>query len=435
MEYSPPKAPSQRNGGGLRRQSQASTPVLLGDQPIDGGRRLSLGMPEVERVLGGGAVLGSLVLMAGDPGIGKSTLLLQFAAGLAAEHRVLYVSGEESGGQVRLRAERLGIAGASVLFLAETSLEAILDQMEAVQPGVLIVDSIQTLYSDATPSTAGSVAQVRECTQLLMRWAKESGVPVFLAGHVTKDGNIAGPRVLEHMVDVVLYLEGETMSNFRMLHGVKNRFGATNDVALLEMRGDGLAEVADPSAALIAERQNDVSGSAVVVTLEGSRPLLAEVQALTNPSAFTPPRRSSNGTDFNRMAMTTAVLGRRASLSLANQDIMVNVTGGLRINEPAADMAVALAIASSYHDVPLAPNTVFLGEVGLNGEVRRVPQIERRLSEAARHGFVRAVVPKGSADAATEFPPGMEVVAVSSLREAMAAALPQVRGQRTASLT
>jgi DNA repair protein RadA/Sms len=434
VEYSPPKAPGQRNSG-LSKQSQANVPVLLGDQPVDGGRRLSMGMPEVERVLGGGVVLGSLVLMAGDPGIGKSTLLLQFAAGLAAEHKVLYVSGEESGGQVRLRAERLGIAGASVLFLTETSLEAILGQVEAVQPGVLIVDSIQTLYSDASPSTAGSVAQVRECTQLLMRWAKETGVPVFLAGHVTKDGNIAGPRVLEHMVDVVLYLEGESMSNFRLLHGVKNRFGATNDVALLEMRGDGLAEVADPSAALIAERQSDVPGSAVVVTLEGSRPLLAEVQALTNPSAFTPPRRSSNGTDFNRMAMTTAVLSRRASLSLGNQDIMVNVTGGLRINEPAADLAVALAIASSYHDVPLAPNTVFIGEVGLNGEVRRVPQIERRLSEAARHGFVRAVVPKGSADAATEFPPSMEVVAVSSLREAMAAALPQVRGSRATSLT
>jgi DNA repair protein RadA/Sms len=410
-------------------------PVLLSDQPDDGGRRLPMGMPEVERVLGGGAVLGSLVLMAGDPGIGKSTLLLQFAAGLAVEHKVLYVSGEESGGQVRLRAERLGIAGAGVFFLGETSLEAILDQMGTVQPGVLIVDSIQTLYSDATPSTAGSVAQVRECTQLLMRWAKESGVPVFLAGHVTKDGNIAGPRVLEHMVDVVLYLEGETMSNFRLLHGVKNRYGATNDIALLEMRGDGLVEVADPSAALIAERQSDVPGSAVVVTLEGSRPLLAEVQALTNSSAFTPPRRSSNGTDFNRMVMTTAVLGRRASLSLGNQDIMVNVTGGLRINEPAADLAVALAIASSYHDVPLAPNTVFIGEVGLNGEVRRVPQIERRLSEAARHGFVRAVVPKGSAGATTEFPSAMEVVAVTSLREAMAAALPQVRGSRAPSLT
>jgi DNA repair protein RadA/Sms len=423
VEYSVPKALGQRNGG-LSKQSQVNVPALLGDQPVDGGRRLSMGMPEVERVLGGGAVLGSLVLMAGDPGIGKSTLLLQFAAGLAVEHKVLYVSGEESGGQVRLRAERLGIAGANVLFLAETGLEDILGQMEAVQPGVLIVDSIQTLYSDATPSTAGSVAQVRECTQLLMRWAKATGVSVFLAGHVTKDGNIAGPRVLEHMVDVVLYLEGEAMSNFRLLHGVKNRFGATNDVALLEMRGDGLAEVADPSAALIAERQSDVPGSAVVVTLEGSRPLLAEVQALTNPSAFTPPRRSSNGTDFNRMAMTTAVLSRRASLSLGNQDIMVNVTGGLRINEPAADLAVALAIASSYHDVPLVPNTVAIGEVGLNGEVRRVQQIERRLSEAARHGFVRAIVPKGSADAATEFPPSMEVIAVSSLREAMAAGLP-----------
>ena len=412
----PARGPRTRAAGLVPPTSQ---PLELDRQPSDGEQRLALAMPEVDRLLGGGVVRGSVLLLAGEPGIGKSTLLLQLASQLAgAGRRVLYVSGEESGGQVRLRAERLGVASSGVLFLAETQIEQVLAQLEATAPEAVVVDSIQALYSEEAPSSAGSVVQVRECAQLLMRWAKKAGAPVFLAGHVTKDGSIAGPRVLEHMVDVVLYLEGEPLSSYRLVHGVKNRFGATNDVALLEMRGDGLAEVADPSAAFIGERQEGVSGSAIVVTLEGSRPLLAEVQALTHPSIFNPPRRTCNGIDFNRMVMVTAVLGRRAGVALAGQDVMVNVAGGLRVSEPAADLAVAMAIASSFHDRPLDPATVFVGEVGLNGEVRRVPQVDRRLAEAARHGFRRALAPPGSAQepGAT---PAMEVVPVRSLREAL----------------
>ena len=406
-------------------------PVMeLAQQPSEGGQRIALDMPEVSGLLGGGVVRGSVVLIAGDPGIGKSTLLLQMASCLAGGGlRVLYLSGEESGGQVRLRAERLGVASSGVLFLAETRAESILEQLEQERPDALVVDSIQTLYSDEVPSAAGSVAQVRECTQLLTRWAKATGAPVFLAGHVTKDGSIAGPRVLEHMVDVVFYLEGEPLSSYRLLHSVKNRFGATNDVALLEMRGDGLVEVTDPSSVLIGEHRQGVSGSAIVVTLEGSRPLLAEVQALTHPSVFTPPRRTCNGVDFNRMAMIVAVLGRRAGLALGNQDIMVNVVGGLRVGEPAADLAVALALASSYHDVPLDAATVYLGELGLNGEVRRVPQLERRLAEAARHGFRRALVPTSSLQGSAG-ESAMEVVAVESLREALASSLGRQGGRR-----
>ncbi|MCH7483391.1 MAG: DNA repair protein RadA, partial [Chloroflexi bacterium] len=352
----------------------------------------------------------------------KSTLLLQIAAGVAGSGRtVLYVSGEESGAQVRIRAQRLGVEESGVLFAAETSVDAVLSVLERTQPGLLIVDSIQTLATDAAPSTAGSVAQVRECAQLLLGWAKSSGAPVFLAGHVTKDGTVAGPRVLEHMVDVVLAMEGEALSSYRVLRCTKNRFGSTNEVALLEMTGDGLAEVADPSAVLIGERSGHVPGSAVVATLEGTRPLLCEVQALTSLTGFTPPRRSANGIDANRLVMLTAVLGRRAGLALAGQDIMVNVPGGLRIAEPAADLGIALAVASSFYDAPLDPATVSIGEVGLNGEVRRVQQVERRLGEAARHGFTRALIPARNAGEVSV--PGIEAVGVESLREAIAKAM------------
>nr|ABZ09332.1 putative DnaB-like helicase C terminal domain protein [uncultured marine microorganism HF4000_APKG7H23] len=384
------------------------------DQP-----RVSVGLAEVDRLLGGGAVPGSLLLIAGEPGIGKSTLLLQMASHLAGTGApVLYISGEESAAQVRLRAQRLGVSSAEVHFLAETNGERILNELEALRPEMAMVDSIQTLSSDGVPSAAGSVAQVRECTQMLLRWAKERGCPIFLAGHVTKDGAIAGPRVLEHMVDVVISLEGESLSSYRLLRCTKNRFGATNDVALLEMRGDGMAEVPDPSAVLLGERQPGTSGSAVTVTLEGTRPLMAEVQALTNPSLFSPPRRTANGMEFSRVMMIAAVLGRRGGVNLGNQDLIVSVAGGLRIREPAADLATALSIASSLRDIPLDSQAVVLGEVGLNGEVRSVPQLERRLVEAVRHGFTRALVPKNNALgelAAFE----MEVVPVVSVQQAM----------------
>jgi DNA repair protein RadA/Sms len=427
VEFSEPKAGSRS----VRRPVSVAThvaanitptgePIPLSAHPDDGGVRMSAGMPDIDRLLGGGIVLGSVMLIAGDPGIGKSTLLLQVAARVSqAGKRVLYVSGEESASQVRLRAGRIGIGATDVLFASETSAEAVLALLERSRPSLLIVDSIQTLGSENVPSTPGSVAQVRECAQLLLEWAKSHDTPCFLAGHVTKDGNVAGPRVLEHMVDVVLYLEGEDIGGYRVLRCTKNRFGSTNDVALLEMRGDGLAEVTDPSAALISERQLAVPGSAIIVTLEGSRPLLLEVQALTNVSTFTPSRRSANGLDFNRMVMLTAVLTRRAGLSLGNQDIMVNVPGGLRINEPAADLGTALAIASSLTDRPLASDAVFVGEVGLNGEVRRVPQIERRLTEAARHGFKKAIIPANNARS-LEGAPALPIVPVTNIREAIA---------------
>jgi len=437
VEFAEPKRPAgqaRRFGVTSRTPSGLGGPVGLGparsariaatalaEQPGGDEDRLALGMPEIDRLLGGGVVAGSVMLLAGDPGVGKSTLLLQIAAkrASAAGGKTLYVSGEESGAQVRMRGARVGASAPGLLFAAETNVDEIIALLDAERPQLAVIDSIQTLTSEDSASSAGSVAQVRDCAQMLLGWAKSTGVPLFLAGHVTKDGNIAGPRVLEHMVDVVLYMDGDEMGAYRMLRCTKNRFGSTNDVALLEMRGDGLAEVTDPSAALIAERQRAVSGSAVIVTLEGSRPLLSEIQALTNFSTFSPPRRTANGVDFNRMAMLSAVLARRARMSLANQDVMVNVPGGLKISEPAADLGLALAIASSFTDVALDPLTVFLGEVGLNGEVRRVPQVERRLIEASRHGFKTALVPNLSA-AALGGSPGIRVVAVDSLRQAMA---------------
>jgi DNA repair protein RadA/Sms len=394
--------------------------VPLREQPGGEEPRTLLGMPEIDRLLGGGLVAGSVMLLAGDPGVGKSTLLLQVAAQVAGTGRsVLYVSGEESGAQVRLRAARVGAAASELLFASETSVETVIDLLDQTRPALAIIDSIQTLASADTASTAGSVAQVRDCAQLLLTWAKANGTPLFLAGHVTKDGNVAGPRILEHMVDVVLSLDGEELSSYRVLRCSKNRFGSTNDIALLEMRGDGLAEVSDPSAALIGERQQAVPGSAIIVTLEGSRPLLSEVQALTNVSTFTPSRRTANGIDLNRVVMLSAVLTRRSGLSLGSQDIMVNVPGGLRVGEPAADLGTALAIASSFLDRPLDGDTIFLGEVGLNGEVRRVPQVERRLWEAARHGFKHAFVPMGNAKEMIEAP-DLRVVPVASVREAIA---------------
>lgn len=421
VEFNESRSPS--SPAAVRRPAKLDpSPAVssLADQPGGDEQRFGSGMGEVDRLLGGGVVAGSVMLLAGDPGIGKSTLLLQIAARIAqGGSKVLYVSGEESGAQVRMRGNRIGAHSPSLLFADETNVANVVAILDDERPALAIVDSIQTLYAESTPSGAGSVAQVRDCAQTLLGWAKQRGVPFFLAGHVTKDGNVAGPRVLEHMVDVVLYMDGDELGDYRMLRCTKNRFGSTNDVALLEMRGDGLAEVSDPSAALIAERQLDVPGSAVIVTLEGSRPLLSEVQALTNVSAYSPPRRTANGLDFNRMAMLAAVLSRRSRLSLGNQDIMVNVPGGLKVGEPAADLGLALAIASSYLDVSLDPHTVFLGEVGLNGEVRRIPQIERRLAEAARHGFKTALVPKNSAGKLSDTP-GIRVVAIDSLATAMA---------------
>ncbi len=424
-EFTEPKRPSgQRTAAGRAAPAPAQAPAPLIEQPCSDGERLSTGLTEVDRLLGGGVVAGSVVLLAGDPGIGKSTLLLQAAGSIAeAAGPVLYVSGEESGAQVRLRAERLGVRSPNVRFSPETDAPAISALLASDPFALLIVDSIQTLTSPDAPSSAGSVAQVRECAQLLIGSAKQSNIPIVMTGHVTKDGNIAGPRVLEHMVDVVLAMEGETVSSLRLLRCSKNRFGAANGVALLEMRNEGLVEVHDPSALLVGERDPGAPGSAVAVTMQGSRPLLCEVQALTNPSVFSPPRRTATGVDFNRMAMLAAVLSRRTGIGIGSQDLMVNIPSGLQVAEPALDLAIATAIASSFLDAPVHPGTVLIGEVGLNSEVRSTAHLERRLEEAARHGFERALVPQAALRSLAA-PQGIEAIGVASVREAIAKAIP-----------
>jgi len=383
--------------------------------------RMPLPLPELNRVLGGGLVPGSLVLIGGDPGIGKSTLLLQIASLVSGKDAsVMYVSGEETGRQIKLRAERLGIKGDGLYLLSETDLDVILGQIESLKPCLVIVDSIQSVYLSEQESSPGSITQVRECTLRLMQEAKANSIPVFISGHVTKEGAIAGPRVLEHIVDVVLYLEGEPFSSLRLLRCVKNRFGGTNEVGVFEMKQEGLIEVPNPSQVFLSEREGATVGSVIVPVLEGNRPLLVEVQGLTNTTSFGLPRRTSNGIDFSRLLIVTAVLSRRVGLRLGNQDIIVNVTGGLRLSEPAADLGVALAIASSFRDLPIEPELVVMGEVGLSGELRPVPQLERRLAEGSRMGFKRAIVPKaGSRN--LHVPQGMGVISVSSLRDAVRA--------------
>ena len=406
--------------------SSASPPQELSQVAIRAEERLPLPLVEFNRVLGGGLVPASLVLIGGEPGIGKSTLLLQLSAQIAtALGNVVYVSGEENVLQVKIRSERLGLSGEGLYLLAETELDVILNQIEKLAPQMVVIDSVQAVCLPELETTPGSITQVRECTLRLMEWAKRSAVPIFITGHVTKDGAIAGPRVLEHIVDVVLYLEGEPFSNYRLLRSVKNRFGSTNEIAIFEMNEVGLREVANPSQVFLAQRQSGAIGSAVVPTLEGSRPLLVEIQALTNPTSFGLPRRTANGVDFGRLLIVTAVLSRRLGLKLGNQDVIVNATGGLRIGEPAADLAIALAMCSSFHDMGIDPELVVVGEVGLSGELRAVSQLERRLSEAARLGFKRALVPKVGARISA--PEGIEIIPVGTLREAVKVGL--VRGK------
>jgi DNA repair protein RadA/Sms len=378
---------------------------------------------EFNRVLGGGIVPGSLILTSGDPGIGKSTLLLQISA-MVAEWggKVVYVSGEESPYQVKLRADRLNITGEGLHVLPETDLEAILKQMEELSPALGVIDSIQTVCLRDLEGAPGSISQVRGCALRMMQWAKASAVPLFLIGHVTKEGAIAGPKVLEHIVDVVLYLEGESFSAYRLLRVVKNRFGSINEVGIFEMRDLGLVEVDNPSQVFLSHRLKETVGSVVAATLEGTRPLLVEIQALTTPTSSGLPRRNANGIDYNRLLLIVAVLTRRAGLRLFNQDIIVNVVGGLKVNEPAMDLAVAVAIASSLSDKEVDPNMVVMGEVGLSGEVRGVPQLERRLGDAVRQGFTCCLCPRVSLSGLVP-PRGMEVLAVDSLKEALNMAL------------
>jgi DNA repair protein RadA/Sms len=369
-------------------------------------------------------VPGSLVLIGGDPGIGKSTLVLQTAAELANRPGgVLYVSAEESAQQIKLRADRLGVHADRLMVLSETNLDEILGAADEHEPGLLIVDSIQTVYVDEISSAAGSVSQVRECTARLMQWAKPKNVPVLIIGHVTKEGTIAGPRVLEHMVDAVLYLEGDRYHQFRILRAVKNRFGSTDEVGVFEMADTGLREVTNPSEAFLEERAGNASGSTVAVTMEGTRPILVEVQALTTPTSFGLPRRSTNGLDTSRLQLLVAVLQKRVGLSLGGQDIFANVVGGLRIAEPAADLAVALAVASSFRECQIDRRTVAIGEIGLSGELRSINQLDRRLHEARRLGFSRAIVPPVLGRRSGVLNDGIELVRASTLAEAVDAAM------------
>ena len=392
-----------------------SEPLKLSDIELTEEERFTTGISEFDRVLGGGIVRGSLVLVGGDPGIGKSTLLTQMCQ--TSKGPILYVSGEESQKQIKIRAERLGINNPGLMLLAETNMEAILGVAQSKNPAIMIVDSVQTVYMPELTSAPGSVSQVREVTINLMRFAKERGVAIFLVGHVTKEGTIAGPRVLEHMVDCVLYFEGERHHFYRVLRGVKNRFGSTNEIGVFEMCDVGLKEVENPSKMLLEGRPNDASGSCVICTMEGTRPILAEVQALISTSGFNMPRRMATGVDQNRVAMLMAVLEKRVGMNLANQDAYVNVIGGIKVDEPGADLGLILAIASSFRNKVVPHNVLAVGEVGLTGEIRAVNSIEKRINEAAKLGFETCIVPKGSSP---DKPSGINILEVSTVREALA---------------
>ena len=420
--------PVNKGPANVRGLSGRSIPRPIDEVGGDAEDRVHLPIGEFSRVLGGGIVLGSIVLIGGDPGIGKSTLMLQMAMEMANSHRVLYVSGEESERQIKMRAVRLLASHdkkelpKNLLLVTETNLEVILNHVNELKPDLLIVDSIQTVYLSELDSSAGSVSQVRECASHLRELAKSSGVSVFLIGHVTKEGAIAGPRVLEHIVDTVLYLEGDRFQAYRLLRSVKNRFGATAEVGVFEMREGGLIEVTNPSEAFLAERLVNAAGSTIAVTMEGTRPILVEIQGLTSPTQFGNARRTPNGIDFNRLLLISAVLTRRVGLKLSEQDVFVNVVGGIQIDEPAADLAIAAAIASSWKDMPVRAEAVLIGEIGLAGELRMPGQMVARLREAQKLGFKTAIVPKAIRQVEA-YPKGIEIVEVRSLDQALNVAL------------
>ena len=358
--------------------------------------RVSTGFEELDRVLGGGLVNGSLVLLGGEPGIGKSTLILQICDKVKGEGKVLYVSGEESAEQIKLRADRLGINNQELMFLGETDMDVIQNTVLEMNPKLLIIDSIQTMYSDEITSAPGTVSQVREITARIMKLCKSNGITTIIIGHVTKEGNIAGPRVLEHMVDTVLYLEGERYFSYRVLRGVKNRFGSTNEIGMFEMQNEGMVEISNPSAVLISEREDNPAGSVIVSSMEGTRPLLIELQALTTPTVFGMPRRSANGIDYNRLTLLMAVLEKKVGFNLSNQDAYVNIVNGMKIIEPAIDLGIIVAVASSYKNISIPKDMVVIGEVGLTGEIRTVSLMEKRLKEAEKLGFKTCIIPESN---------------------------------------
>nr|WP_300167123.1 DNA repair protein RadA [uncultured Flavonifractor sp.] len=408
----PSGAPSGERRGSVkpRRMDEVETTREL---------RFQTGMNELDRVLGGGAVQGSLVLVGGAPGIGKSTLMLQICQNLCRFAKVLYVSGEESERQIKLRAERLGVHGAELYLLAETNLDDVVEAVDQLQPDVLIVDSIQTMYNGELSAAPGSIGQVKDCTMALMNLAKGRGVTVFVIGHVNKEGSIAGPKVLEHMVDCVLYFEGEQQNSYRILRAAKNRFGATNEIGVFEMGDSGLAEVPNPSEMLLSGRPQDTPGTCVTCVMEGVRPVLAEVQALLAPTSFNVPRRTCNGFDFNRANLLLAVLEKRGGLMVSSCDAYINVIGGLFLDEPAADLAMVVALASSFRDRPVPGDLAAIGEVGLTGELRSVNALGQRLSEVHRLGFTKCLVPQRTGTK-LEVPDGLQLIKVRNIREALA---------------
>ena len=423
----PEPAVSAKSGGrsgGSRGRLTAPKAQPVTELDSDEEIRFPTGMGELDRVLGGGAVKGSLVLVGGAPGIGKSTLMLQICSKLCEFSKVLYVSGEESTHQLKLRARRLQVDSASLYVLSETGLDEVLGAVEAEKPDILIVDSIQTLCREDLDSPAGSVSQVKECTMTLMHLAKSQGITVFVIGHVNKEGSIAGPKVLEHMVDCVLYFEGDRHTTHRILRAAKNRFGATNEIGVFEMRNEGLVQVENPSELLLSGRPDDAPGTCVTCVMEGMRPVLAEIQALVVSSSGTNPRRTSNGFDYNRAAMLLAVLEKRGGLKVSVCDAYINIIGGLWLEEPAADLGAVVAIASSYLDRPVPGDMVAIGEVGLTGELRTVTQLSQRVSEARRLGFRRCLIPAHGAES-LRVPEGMEVIPARNIGEAIRAALGQ----------
>ena len=401
---------------------QSRKPQRISEVTSGGELRFSTGMGELDRVLGGGAVAGSLVLVGGAPGIGKSTLLLQICTSLCVGRKVLYISGEESERQLKLRADRLGVVPDSLYILSETRLSDIMEAVSQLEPDILIVDSIQTLYNEENESAPGSISQVKDCTMTLMQLSKSQGITVFVVGHINKDGNIAGPKVLEHMVDCVLYFEGDPNSTYRLLRAAKNRFGSTNEIGVFEMQDAGLVEVPNPSQMLLEGRPEGASGTCVACVMEGTRPVLAEVQALVTKTTFNVPRRAADGFDFNRAVLLLAVMEKRAGMKLNLFDAYLNVIGGLRLDEPSADLPVILAVASSYRDQPIADDLVVIGEVGMTGEIRSVSHLNQRLGEAARLGFKKCMIPRSSSEK-LEIPDGMTVYRVRNVREAIEAAM------------
>jgi DNA repair protein RadA/Sms len=394
-------------------------PVPIDSVKLEKEDRLSTGISEFDRVLGGGLVSGTLILIGGDPGIGKSTLMLQALNGLSGgQHKVLYVSGEESIRQIRIRSQRLGAAGADLLVVSENDMDSILSMADSVQPDVMVIDSIQTMFSPELTSAPGSVTQVRESAVRLMLLAKRTGIPIFLVGHVTKDGAIAGPRLLEHMVDTVLYFEGDRDHVFRILRAVKNRFGSTNEIGVFEMRENGLNQVANPSAVFLAERPENTPGSVVTASMEGTRPILVELQALASSTSFGTPRRTILGIDHNRVALLVAVMEKKLGMHLMGHDIFINVAGGVKIDEPAVDMGIVSAVASSFLDRPILKGTIIFGEVGLTGEVRAVGHVETRIAEAKKMGFSRCLVPKSNLKRMAKIK-GIETIGVKTISMAM----------------